>query len=82
VESTPGASGQVVTGKNPAVALVLSLLIPGAGQFYNGDMKKGGLMLALAIIGLIVSGGLITLGVWIWAMIDAYQVANGKGKIW
>ena len=84
VEPTASHSGQVVAGKNPTVALVLSLVLPGLaiGQFYNGDIKKGALMLALAIIGGAVTGGLVTLGIWIWSMIDAYQVASGKGKIW
>jgi TM2 domain-containing membrane protein YozV len=82
VEPTVSHSGQVVAGKNPTVAVVLSLIIPGAGQFYNSDMKKGALMLIVAIIGAIVTGGLVTVGIWIWSMIDAYQVASGKGKIW
>ena len=82
VEPSVSRSGQVVAGKNPTVALVLSLVIPGAGQFYNGDIKKGALMLVVAIIGGIVTPGLVTLGIWIWSMIDAYQVASGKGKIW
>lgn len=81
VETTASRPGQVAAGKNPAVALVLSLVIPGVGQFYNSDIKKGALMLVLAIVG-IASAGIITLAVWIWSMIDAYQVANGKGKIW
>lgn len=81
VETTPSRPGQVATAKNPAVALVLSLVIPGVGQFYNSDIKKGALMLILAIVG-IASAGIITLAVWIWSMIDAYQVASGKGKIW
>jgi TM2 domain-containing membrane protein YozV len=82
VEAAPSASPQVATtGKNPAIALVLSLVIPGVGQFYNSDIKKGALMLVAAIIG-IASAGLITIAIWIWSMVDAYQVASGKGKIW
>jgi len=84
VEPGPTHSGQVVADKNPAVALVLSLVLPGLaiGQFYNGDIKKGAVMLAVAVIGGMISGGLVTLGIWIWSMIDAYQVASGKGKRW
>ena len=73
---------QTVTGKNPWVALVLSLVIMGVGQFYNGDYKKGALMLIGGIVGLGISGGILSLGFWIWSMIDAYQVASGKAKIW
>src|SRR5688572_13460821 len=84
LESTPPRSGQVVAGKNPALALVLSLVIPGfaIGQFYNGDLKKGAVMLGVSLVGIFISGGIITFGVWIWSMIDAYHVASGKGKIW
>jgi len=46
--AAPGSSGQVVVGKNPTVALVLSIFLGflGAGQFYNGDWKKGAAMAA------------------------------------
>lgn len=74
--------GLPVTGKNPWVALVLSFVIPGVGQFYNGDYKKGALMLIGALVGGPLSAGVIWVGLMIWAMIDAYQVASGKGKIW
>jgi len=37
--------------KNPGTAAVLSLFIPGVGQFYNGDFLRG-------IIWLIVTPGL------------------------
>ena len=79
---TSTGAGHPVTGKNPWVAVVLSFVIPGVGQFYNGDYKKGGLMLGGAILGILVSGGVLTVAFWIWAMFDAYQVASGKGKIW
>jgi TM2 domain-containing membrane protein YozV len=35
--------------KDPAVAFVLSLLIPGAGQVYNGEVGKGALQLGLDV---------------------------------
>jgi TM2 domain-containing membrane protein YozV len=82
VENTPTRTGQPAVGRNPWLSVVLSLVIVGVGQFYNGDYKKGALMLAGGIIGLVISGGVITFGFWIWSMIDAYQVASGKGKIW
>lgn len=73
-----------VTGKNPTVALVLSIFLGGlgVGQFYNGDWKKG-LTMALATILLgVISGGLVPLGIWVWSMIDAHQVASGKWPTW
>src|SRR5436309_14035185 len=63
---------QFATGKNPAVALVLSLLIAGVGQFYNGDMKKGAIMLAVAIVGGILTAGLGYLARMVWSMVEAY----------
>ncbi|MFB3894515.1 MAG: hypothetical protein ACE15C_21140 [Phycisphaerae bacterium] len=68
--------------KSPTVALVLSLLIVGLGQFYNDDPKKGGIMLGIAIVGGLISCGAAWLGVAIWSAIDAYQVASGKSKRW
>ena len=81
-----GPGGKVyATGKNPAVALILSLFIPGVGQFYNGDNKKGGIMLGGFILSVvlttIVIGVFGMLGIWIWGMIDAYSVASGKTPI-
>jgi TM2 domain-containing membrane protein YozV len=70
------------TGKSPPLAAVLSLLIVGVGQFYNGDSKKGALMLVAAIFLGAATGGLVWLGLAIWSAIDAYQVANGTGKPW
>ena len=73
-----------MTGKNPTVALVISIFLGafGGGQFYNGDWKKGLAMAAATVLLAIPSGGLVSLGVWIWSMIDAYQVAGGKWKAW
>ena len=41
-----------VAGKNPTVALVLSIFLGafGAGQFYNGDWKKGLAMVAATLV--------------------------------
>ncbi|WP_257463216.1 DUF5683 domain-containing protein [Archangium lipolyticum] len=62
--------------KNPNLALVLSLLLPGAGQFYNGETKKGVLMFLGASVGGILTLGLMYLVMTIWSMVDAYKVAN------
>jgi TM2 domain-containing membrane protein YozV len=73
---------QYATGKNPGVALILSILIPGVGQFYNGDTKKGVLML----LGALVLGPATIFVLWvaigIWSALDAYQVAGGKSPLW
>jgi len=70
------------TGKTPWVAVVLSFFLAGLGQFYNNDWKKGALMLAGWVLGLMFTGGLLTIAVSIWSMVDGHQVASGKGKPW
>lgn len=73
--STPYVAAIVDVGadKSPGVALLLSLLLVGAGQMYNGEVGKGFLMLFgcillwLAFLGWIIN---------IWSMIDAYSHAK------
>ena len=68
--------------KSPGVAVLLSFLIPGVGQFYCGESKKGGIMLAVYLLSWMTAffvigwAGLVV--VWIWSMIDAYNIASGK----
>jgi len=62
-----------VKRKEPALALVLSLMLPGVGQIYNGDVGKG-IAMMLGFWVLIWFG--IGIGFWIWSMIDAYQSAQ------
>jgi len=69
-------------GKNPVVATILSLLIVGLGQFYNGDAKKGAAMLVGAIVGGGLSAGAIWLLVAVWSAVDAYRVAKREIPIW
>lgn len=72
------------TGKKSAtLSWALSFfLLPGLGQFYNGDNGKGAIMLVLGIGGgtmmlasddpdVVGYGALIYLGDWIWSFIDA-----------
>ena len=70
------------TDKNPVLAAVLSAVIVGVGQFYNGDVKKGATMLLGAIFLGAATAGVLWLAIAIWSAIDAYQVANGTGKMW
>jgi TM2 domain-containing membrane protein YozV len=77
---------QYAVGKSPVVALLLSLFLPAIGQFYNGDAKKAFAMWGGYVVGMILSvvyiGGLVLLAVWVWSMIDAYNVASGKSPLW
>jgi TM2 domain-containing membrane protein YozV len=73
---------QYATGKNAAVAMILSFFIPGVGQFYNGDMKKGGIMLGAAVVFGALTAGVAWLAIAVWSVVDAYQVASGKSPMW
>ena len=76
--------------KSPGFALLLSLLIPGLGQAYNGEKTKG-LILTVACfllggMGLLFSGLngvtmlLALLLVWGAAVVDAYKTAQAFGQ--
>lgn len=61
--------------KAPWVAVILSLVITGAGQMYCGRVGKGVLLLIGAIVGWMIFE-MIGIAVWIYAMIDAYNIAH------
>ena len=52
--------------KEPVVSFLLSLLVPGAGQYYNGESGKGTVMLVGSIVGLsmFVAGAEDNIGNW------------------
>ena len=59
--------------KSPGVALLLSLLIVGVGQMYNGQVGKGFLMMfGCIVLWFVMLGWIIN----IWSMIDAYTTAK------
>jgi TM2 domain-containing membrane protein YozV len=66
--------------KNPGLAAVLSFLIVGLGQIYNGQIGKGLLLLVAAIISgvlwLIYIGIIFSIIIWIYAIYDAYNTAK------
>lgn len=66
------ASGDIGP-KSPGLALFLSFLFAGLGQFYNGEIGKGLVMLILTILLWLIFLGWI---IWIWSMIDAYSSAK------
>lgn len=79
--SGPVQPGNYARDKTPLLAVGLSFLLTGVGQFYNGDTKKGALMLGGAVL-LVFIVPFLVLPIWIWSMIDAYQVAEGKKPLW
>lgn len=69
---------------NAILAAILSLLIPGLGQVYAGDLKKGAIFFVIFLIfaflaGLIFRGWLVWIIELIYAIYtayDAYQMAQ------
>jgi hypothetical protein len=57
--------------KNPGIAMLLSIVIPGGGQFYNGHAGKG--ILILCTCWLVIP--------WIWGIFDAYSCANRINRV-
>ena len=79
--------------KHPFVAFVLSAVIPGLGQVYNGELGKGAIQFGGALLGFrigvhgiykdndqFIAGFLIHLGCWMWSWIDAPLSANRINK--
>jgi TM2 domain-containing membrane protein YozV len=58
--------------KNPGIALLLSFIFPGGGQFYNGHAGKGFLVLLTFWI-----GGLT----YFWSLFDAYNSAKRINRV-
>ena len=70
--------------RTPILAAVLSLIVAGLGQFYNGQITKGVLFIVAQIINgalLYVAIGFVTMPlVGLWAVIDAYLVAKRNNE--
>jgi hypothetical protein len=72
--------------KSAGLAFFLSLLVPGAGQFYCGKNGRGGMTLAFWLLGLILCAAhpstaivgdslFVMLVLWIFSFLDAYFTA-------
>lgn len=48
---TPEPVGPMKSKKDPALACLFSFLLPGTGQFYNGEVGKGAIMLGVSLAG-------------------------------
>jgi TM2 domain-containing membrane protein YozV len=71
----------VMAPKSAGTAAVLSLVIPGVGQFYNGDFLRG-LFWLIVTPGLwIGTGGLLGWVCHVIASITAYRRANLKNRL-
>jgi TM2 domain-containing membrane protein YozV len=64
--------------KTPGTAAVLSLVVPGAGQFYNGDFLRGLLWLIVTPGLWIGTGGLLGWVCHVLSAITAYKRAERR----
>lgn len=73
-------SPPVYAPRSPGLALVASFLVPGLGQFINGEIGKGLVFLIAYLVAIIsvvlIVGFLLVPALWIWAMVDAYRSAK------
>ena len=78
--TSPGSPSVGGEEKNMVLAVVLSVIFPGLGQFYLGLNNKGVLFLIgyiiSAILVLLIIGALLCLVIWIWALVDTIQSTN------
>ena len=72
--------------KNPVLAAILSFIITGLGQLYNGDVKKGVLLFVGQILVVLILwriswtiGSLVSFGIWAYGVYDAYTSAQAAG---
>jgi len=75
IAAAPAWLGERPVDKSPFFAAILSLLLVGVGQMYNGEFGKGFLMfIGCVLLWIVMLGWIINL----WSIIDAYAVANRK----
>jgi TM2 domain-containing membrane protein YozV len=78
-ESAQPAQPQVVP-KNPAVALIVSVFLPGVGSMIRGQPAVGTAILVAYILGwvlaLVLIGFFILLAAWVFGLVHAYQSAQ------
>lgn len=69
--------------KNPTLAALLNLFISGLGQIYNGQTKRGLIILAVQFVNLLLTSVVIGFftgaAVRMWAIYDAYRGAQAFG---
>lgn len=67
--------------KDPILAAILSVIMPGLGQFYCRQWFRGFLFL-LGVFFLIALappiGMFLSAGLWVWGIVDAYRIARAR----
>lgn len=70
--------------RNPILAAVLSLIVAGLGQIYNGQIGKGVIFIVIQLINgaltAVLIGWVLLPIVGLWAMIDAYLIAKHNNE--
>lgn len=70
--------------RSPILAAILSLILSGLGQIYNGQITKGVIFIVLQLINAaltaVLIGWVLMPIVGLWAMIDAYLVAKSNNE--
>ena len=73
------------TDKNPGTAVILSFLLMGLGQAYNGEMAKAIVFLVLYALSIFLTVfliGFVTIPIlWIWSMVDAYRSSQKMNQV-
>lgn len=76
--------------KSEVIAAILSFLLPGAGQIYNGDVGKGAILIGVVIVNIFLI--IITFGLWaiiaipvnlilmVYAVYDAYTTTRKNNE--
>jgi TM2 domain-containing membrane protein YozV len=70
--------------RNSILAAILSLIVAGLGQIYNGQIGKGVIFIVIQLINgaltAVVMGWVLLPIVGLWAMIDAYTTARRNNE--
>ena len=70
--------------RSPILAAVLSLIVAGLGQIYNGQIAKGAIFVIIHLIGValttVLIGWLLLPLVVLWSMVDAYMTAKHNNE--
>ena len=75
---------QKPANKSVITTIILSIILPGLGQFYLGLDNKGAKFLIAyvisAILILILVGFLLCIIIWVWALIDSVKSVNALNR--
>lgn len=70
--------------RSPILAAVLSIIVAGLGQIYNGQVGKGVVFIILQLINgaltAVLIGWILMPVVGLWATVDAYLVAKRNNE--